>query len=188
MSATAAATPCSLRMLRLMANYHCQANRNIIKSVPAPQNAVFPVPIGFGSILATSNHIAFADELWLDRITCGGNDKIDYIYNNTDEKIEDKLWFDLTSGDWEKTSQLLIQNSEALRHYVECEVKSEEMLHEVCEYKSTDGAAKTIPRGFGLMHIFNHGTEHRAQINSSLMYMGFPIPPLDMTYFPGLEL
>ena len=176
-------------MLRLMARYHLKVNERLLASVPNAEVAKRPTLVGFGSILATVNHIAAVDDLWLQRVTTGNGNAYDYIYTNDPQKsgkYDDELWAELTSWDWAKTQELLCANGNAVYKYVET-LKDEDLMVE-CEYKDTEGNVKKAQRGPALMHLFNHATDHRGQVHSALATFGIEGAVVDMPAVMGSGL
>jgi uncharacterized damage-inducible protein DinB len=189
------------KLLRLMANYHVTVNEALLKSIPSAEIAQRKVPIGFGSILATVNHIAAVDDLWLRRIKEDpAARQYDYIYQNVPEKSgksDDELWFELTKGNWAMSQRLLRERGHAVRTYVETLAlnwedetslrKADATVSSLCNYHTTDGQPRQVQRGAALMHLFNHATDHRGQIHSALSTFGLSGATVDMPAVMGMD-
>lgn len=131
----------------------------------------------FGSILATLNHIAVADTIWLQRFAThpAGYAMLDVVrelplrsnlaeqpYGNLAALAEHRRFLDGVIGHW--------ADSVADAH-----------LDHVLTYANTKGVVSKKPFFFLVMHFFNHQTHHRGQVTTLLTQAGVDVGPTDLS-------
>ncbi|WP_426341050.1 DinB family protein [Pseudoduganella sp. S-14] len=130
----------------------------------------------FGSLLATLNHIAVADILWLKRI--GGHPRFaaalapvlalstpialdQPLFDSLPTLREQRAWLDRLILDW----------SAGL---------AEADLDAVISYRRVNGEANQRQLGLLLLHFFNHQTHHRGQATTLLSQAGVDVGTTDL--------
>ncbi|MCF2904162.1 DinB family protein [Octadecabacter sp. CECT 8868] len=123
----------------------------------------------FGSILATLDHILWADRLWVNRV--------DPKIRVPDSPDEDT---DRLSADWSREraafDQQLIDWTETL--------SNADMQGEVVWDSKIFAKTFRNPRGLAIMHMFNHQTHHRGQVHAMLTGMGRATMDTDIVFMP----
>ena len=156
--------------LRRLARYNAWANRRLYaacRELPAEAYHA-PRPAFFGSIHGTLNHLLVADRIWLDRLAgraprhtrlneqpCATLDALEAARRAEDERIAA-----VVDG-----------------------LDGEADLRRVVRYATTSGAPQVTPVADILLHLFNHHTHHRGQVNDQLSQTAVPPPPLDLILF-----
>ncbi len=130
----------------------------------------------FGSILATLNHIAIADTIWLQRFARhpAGYAMLDVVLElPVRSNLAEQPYGDLAS---------LREHRRFLDGVIEQWVGAvtDEDLDHVLTYANTKGVVSSRPFFFLLMHFFNHQTHHRGQVTTLLMQAGVDVGPTDL--------
>lgn len=60
---------------------------------------------------------------------------------------------------------------------------TEDALHQPFAYKILNGTEDTQPLGAILLHVVNHGTDHRAQLLAQMHAMGVPTVAQDLIFY-----
>ena len=117
------------------------------------------------SILATLQHIYYADRVWLARLE-------GRTINFADEGTGPGL-AELTSM-WPAVLKDFRDYAERL---------AEDEANEVFTYKNLKGDEKSLVRGQAILHVVNHATLHRGQVIALLRQLGKTPPSTDLLFF-----
>jgi uncharacterized damage-inducible protein DinB len=159
---------------RAMARYNAWQNAGVYAACEQLSDAQRKEDRGafFRSIHATLNHILWADQMWLSRF--GAADP------PPKQSIEKGL--------------ALFENWDALkteRHRFDGVIQSwaDRMDSATCEgdltwFSASAGREMTRPKSMLIMHVFNHQTHHRGQINALLTGFGINPGVTDLPFFP----
>lgn len=131
----------------------------------------------FGSILATLNHIAVADTIWLQRFAThpAHYAMLDVVRQLPIRRnLAEQPYGDLAT---------LGQHRRFLDGVIErwADAVTEDDLNQVLAYANTKGVVSSKPFFFLLMHFFNHQTHHRGQVTTLLTQAGVDVGPTDLS-------
>jgi uncharacterized damage-inducible protein DinB len=158
---------------RVMARYNAWQNDGLRKLVCAMPDAEVRADRGahFGSILATLNHVLWADRLWLARLTGaqapGGG-------------IAESVALTPTAAVWGAER---FRTDGQLRLWAE-RLDAVELVGEMVWSSALTGREERRPIGRIVMHLFNHQTHHRGQVHAMLTAAGVTPPPTDLFLMP----
>ena len=154
-------------LLRQMATYNVWATRRLYSHVDVLPEADYRRDAGlfFKSVHGTLNHLLVGEHLlWYERFAHGVSPKL-----ALDAQVE---------ADRVALRQRLLDGaarwSTLLAGWPDSRFDSE------LNYTRMTGDAVSLPFAATLLHVFNHGTHHRAQITAALTTMGHACPELDM--------
>lgn len=117
------------------------------------------------SILATLQHIYYADRVWLARLE-------GRTINFADE------------GDGPGLAELTSMWPAVLKDFRDyAERLAEDEANEVFTYKNLKGDDIALVRGQAILHVVNHATLHRGQIVALLRQLGKTPPATDLLFF-----
>lgn len=160
--------------LRTMARYNSWQNASVYRACEQLTDAQRKENRGafFGSINATLNHILWADQVWLSRFDAASPPAKPALPDSTtlfedwDALKAERQRFDRVIEDW--TDRFEASGCEG----------------DLTWYSGSAGCEMTRPKALILMHIFNHQTHHRGQVNA--MLTGFGINPgvTDLPFSP----
>lgn len=165
----------------LMAGYNRWMNDRVFEAAATLDDAQLAADKGafFGSILATLNHIAVADSIWLHRFA---------------RHPAAFTALDAIAGFPSPTSltQSLAPDLAALRHYRRQldeliarwvpELQPEHLSVDIT-YANLAGVESRKNFGLLLTHFFNHQTHHRGQVSTLLFQSGVDIGVTDLLAF-----
>jgi uncharacterized damage-inducible protein DinB len=149
-------------------DYNYWARDRIMEEVVklSPQQFIESSTYGFGSIHKTLVHILGAEWLW--RMRCQGSSPTSFLY------AEDF-----------STPELLVQrwlNEElSMRKFLHALTDKE--LERLVQYKTTRGQDFENTLWQLLLHVVNHGTEHRSILAAELTGYGFSPGDIDLIHF-----
>lgn len=158
-----------LENLELMARYNVWATKklNLILQTVSDTDFFQDNGLFFGSIFATLNHLLVGEHyLWYPRFSAHTSPKLKLnAIIETDrtlliKEVEDK------ASNWLQLIDV---------------IKSKTIPQDLI-YQTSTGQQMSLPYLATLMHVFNHGTHHRGQINGALTDMGYTCPELDLVY------
>ena len=121
----------------------------------------------FGSILATANHLIWADKTWLSRLDgrdgpgCTGREGLEMTRTTS-------AW----SAERFRTDGRLITWADG--------VSQVDLSGQLSWYSGAIGADVTRPMGLIVTHFFNHQTHHRGQIHAMLTAAGVKTEDTDL--------
>jgi len=155
--------------IKLLYDYSYWANERILKAaagVSAEQyNA--PYPVSHGSLRATLVHTLGAEIVWRERCQEG--------VSPTALMKEDDL------PTLEKLVDLWKREEMAMRSYIDA-LSQEDLLHPL-EYHNTKGVGFSNVLWRILVHVVNHGTQHRAESAAALTAFGHSPGDVDFILF-----
>lgn len=147
-------------------NYHFAENRNIwnwfIKSLPQDQ-FIQPVNYSHGSLRNQLVHLMSVDDSWFS-----GLRGVEMPEPLNPDHFEDK---ETIRAHWDKVEQTMRDYLANLR---------DEMLF---AKPFAEGEDKDLILWQVLLHVVNHGTDHRAQILRVLSDLGITTPPQDYIFY-----
>ena len=148
--------------------YNLWANSRILDTVAkvSPEQFLAPAHFPHGGLRSTLTHILFAEWIWRTRWTG----------ESPGRKITPEGFptFDSLLTRWHKEDQKLLQFISTL---------NEEKLNETFRYKSTEGINYENILWNAMVHVVNHGTQHRSEAAAILTDMGMSPGDLDMIVF-----
>ncbi|MBG6234461.1 putative damage-inducible protein DinB [Pedobacter sp. CAN_A7] len=147
-------------LIQQLWHYNNWANQLLFDALKLQREAIPPV------CLLLLSHLTNAQNIWVSRIT-GITPAVG-------------VWEDFTLADCEKHHHL---SSNALTQVI-ADFKEEE--HISINYTNTQNESYTNALGDILLHIFNHGTYHRAQIAAEMRKNG--LVPLNTDYITFARL
>ncbi|WP_342115030.1 DinB family protein [Pseudoduganella sp. OTU4001] len=162
----------------LLAHYNEWMNEKLYEAAAALPPGALEAERGafFGSLLATLNHIAVADTIWLKRIAAHPRfaavlapmshmampAALDQPLCDSFDALRDRrAWLDRMIRDW--MAQLV-----------------EDDLDAVVSYRRMNGEANNKQLGLLLLHFFNHQTHHRGQATTLLSQAGVDVGVTDL--------
>lgn len=159
---------------RIMARYNSWQNDQLIPHFLDMPPADLTKDRGafFGSILSTANHILAADMLWLSRFDPSmappfeSFDKWHMLHKDARNWAADRQRVDSKISDW----------AHSLREL--------DLLGDLHCVPAGGGAAYTLPKGQGVLQLFNHQTHHRGQIHAMLTAASHSAPVTDIAFLP----
>lgn len=164
--------------VQLMAHYNQWMNQKIYDAAANLPEETLKENRGafFGSILATLNHLAVADTIWLKRLSS--------IFPPAWELEEAKQLPHIQALD----TTLFTDLASLLdyRHKLDAMLQllgnkaQDEALTTFVSYSDTKGNQHNKPLFSLLMHIFNHQTHHRGQITTLFSQVGVDVGVTDL--------
>lgn len=147
--------------VQMMARYNAWQNRSLIAAAGELDDEARRRDRGafFKSIHATFNHLLWADEVWLHRLTgtpkppIGGRDSTIYV------------------ADWDAFKSARQERDDAILAWSET-VESAWLRGTLIWYSGAAGREMSAPRSLAIAHMFNHQTHHRGQIHAMLTAAG----------------
>jgi uncharacterized damage-inducible protein DinB len=157
-------------LLLQFARYNQWANMRMIEHLSALPEEALDAERGssFGNIRQTALHLYSAEHIWLQRL----------------ELVEHPEWLqDVFSGNSAEIWGKWIAAGEGLVKFVERQYNDKAMSH-VVQYYNLKNESFKMEVGEILMHVFNHGSQHRGQLITMLRQAGVvKIAPMDMIVF-----
>lgn len=147
--------------VQLMARYNAWKNRSLCEAADQLDDEGRWRDRGafFRSIAATFNHVLWADEVWLSRLTgspkppVGGRDSVTYVQ------------------DWAEFRRIRAERDAQIIAWAEA-VEPAWLRGTLIWYSGAAGREMGKPRAFVIAHLFNHQTHHRGQIHAMLTAAG----------------
>jgi uncharacterized damage-inducible protein DinB len=147
--------------VQMMARYNSWQNRSLIAAADLLDEEGRSRDRGafFGSIQRTFNHVLWADEVWLHRLTgsekplVGGRDSAVYI------------------ADWSEFRERRAARDAAIEAWA-ASVDAAWLRGTLIWYSGAAGRELGQPRAQVIAHLFNHQTHHRGQIHAMLTAAG----------------
>lgn len=125
----------------------------------------------FGSILATANHILWADRLWMARLDGGAGPAVGGAESTT---------LCPTLAVW---SAERFRTDGRIRLWAE-KLHSIDLQGDEEWYSAVQGCQMRVRRSECVVHMFNHQTHHRGQIHAMLTAAGVDAPETDLIFMP----
>ncbi len=147
--------------VRTMARYNAWQNESLMTAADGLTDEERRLDRGafFKSIHGTFNHILWADEVWLSRLTgsekpsVGGRDSSIYV------------------DDWEAFRKRRRERDQTILDWAES-MDGDWLCGTLIWYSGAAGREIGKPRAFAIAHVFNHQTHHRGQIHAMLTAAG----------------
>ena len=164
----------SAEYLQTLARYNSWQNQNLMTAADSLDEAALRAYRGafFGSILATLNHILWADRMWMSRL-----------------------------ADWPKPAKRSLAESvaetpdwngyKAARPRMDADLsawagqqRDEDLTGTLTWYSQSAEREIKKPLGLILTHLFNHQTHHRGQVHAMLTAAGARPDQTDLPFLP----
>lgn len=147
--------------IRTMARYNAWQNESLMMAADGLTDDERRLDRGafFKSIHGTFNHILWADEVWLSRLTgsakpaANGRDSTIYV------------------DDWAALRERRRERDQAILDWAEA-LDGDWLRGTLIWYSGAAGREMSKPRAFAIAHLFNHQTHHRGQIHAMLTAAG----------------
>lgn len=154
--------------LLLIYAYNDWANRRIFQAAEKLRQEEFcqELPMSWHSIQETLAHILSAQWVW--RMRCEGTSPA--------ALLDPKQFTTL-----EMLRRRWTEEETAMRSYLES--LSDAELDQIVDYKNTRGASFRRVRWQILLHVVNHGTQHRAEVALYLTALGHSPGDIDLSVF-----
>ncbi len=160
--------------VRAMASYNTWQNAGMFGACGQLSDAQRKENRGafFGSIHATLNHILWADQMWLSRFgaapppTAASISKGLSLFEEWDALKVERQRFDQVIEDWAARTEPSAYEGE------------------LTWMSGAIGREMTRPKALLVMHIFNHQTHHRGQVNALLTGFGINPGVTDLPFQP----
>ena len=152
----------------LFYKYNQWANALILNAVANVTQEEYLVPASFphGGLRGTLVHMLFAEWIWRRRW--------EGISPTKRFKPEDFPTFESLHARWAEEEKALMSFVEGL---------SDEKLNGIFRYKSTDGEPHQQTLWHAMLHLVNHGTQHRTEAAAILTDLGHSPGDIDLLYF-----
>ncbi|ETA52937.2 DinB family protein [Ponticoccus alexandrii] len=156
-----------------MARYNAWQNRQVIAAFAGLEEKALRAERGafFGALLATANHLLWADRMWLSRLTGTDGPTVSGSESTT---------FCATPADWEiaryRTDAQILLWAERLR--------AVDLAGDLTWYSGMTRATLVKPVTLCIVHMFNHQTHHRGQIHAMLTAAGAKGAVSDLAFMP----
>lgn len=157
--------------VQMMAAYNAHQNKGYRRVVEAMSMEELTKDRGafFGSIFATLNHLLWADQMWMSRLTGAaspGAHRLDFTPTIATWGAE-RFRTDGQINEWARSVSTL------------------ELTGDLTWTSALDDAEHTEPKGMCVVHFFNHQTHHRGQVHAMLTAAGKTLPDTDLSLMPG---
>lgn len=159
---------------RMMAAYNTWQNQNIYDAASRLPESQLTADRGafFKSISQTLNHILWADEMWLHRLSGRKKPAAATLADGLSQ------WPDWTNLKSART------NLDADITRWAAELKPTDLSGDLNWVSGATGEAMTTPRTAAIVHMFNHQTHHRGQVHAILTGFGIKPGPTDLPFGP----
>jgi uncharacterized damage-inducible protein DinB len=145
-----------LQVVQLQIRYHNWATREMWQGLANLPEQEFTRSHGtsFDTLQATLNHMFSADCVWLERLKGNGNAQLNSIVVPGPALLSD-AWFDALD-----TLNILTA------------AMTEQQIYLPVEYANSSGTQFKTPAWQILLHVVNHSTGHRGQVNGLIREAG----------------
>ncbi|MEM6429587.1 MAG: DinB family protein [Deinococcota bacterium] len=162
--------------IQLLFDFNYWANQLMLTHAAklSDEQLVQPASFPYGNLLETLKHILDSEYVW--RTICTHNRFMGQLVGRED------------LGTLAAISNVWQTEEKAMRAFLNS--LSDGDLDRVVSYASDDGNGPVRERILWhcLVHVVNHGTQHRTQCAAMLKDMGQPVGSTDFTYFLNLHL
>ena len=160
--------------VRMMAHYNRWQNTCMARAMDSLSPDALTQDRGafFGSILATANHLIWADMLWLARFQGDEGPKF---------TPQEALTLTPTAAAW---SAERFRLDGRLTTWAEG-LHSVDLAGDFKWYSGAMGREIAMPFGQVITHVFNHQTHHRGQIHAMLTAAGAKTDDTDLIFMPN---
>ncbi len=159
---------------RVMARYNAWMNEGLYALAEGMTADELRSDLGafFGSILATLNHLLWADQVWMSRFTGRERPSVG---------IRERMYDDF--GALRDARRAM---DEEIRTWADAVTRA--WLAETISWRSgQDGGTRSRPAWLLAVHLFNHQTHHRGQITAMMSGLGYDYGVTDVPWMPGVE-
>ena len=152
----------------MLYKYNQWANALILNAAAnvTPEEYLAPASLPHGGLRGTLVHTLFAEWIWRRRW--------EGISPTKRFKPDDFPTFETLRARWAKEEKALMSFVEGL---------SDEKLNGIFRYKSTDGELHQRTLWHAMLHMVNHGTQHRAEAAAILTDLGHSPGDIDLLGF-----
>lgn len=163
--------------VRTMARYNAWQNRQVTQALADMPDAELRADRGafFGSIMATLNHLLWADTIWMSRFdpsvaapTVPGTQSVQLTP---------------TFAVW---SAERFRLDGAIRIWADT-LRAVDLRADVTWYSGVLGRDMQTPLMQCIAHVFNHQTHHRGQVHAMMTAAGLKAPVSDLIFMPEDE-
>jgi len=156
-----------------MARYNAWQNRQMKAAMEELGETALREDRGafFGSIMATANHILWADRMWMARLQ-GQPPPV--------EGMQESIVLTPTYAAW--SAERFRMDGRILLWAEKCTAL--DLVGDLQWYSGVLGRQTSRPVGLVLTHMFNHQTHHRGQIHAMLTDAGAKAPVSDLIFMP----
>jgi uncharacterized damage-inducible protein DinB len=157
-----------MKEMQLLYRYNSWANTRIWNAAAGVTAEQFLAPASFphGGLRSTLTHILFAEWVWRKR----------WEGDSPTSKFE--------PADFPTIAALhtrWLEEDKALRAFVE--KMPDDNLNAVLEYRTTNGEPRQNILWQLMVHVVNHGTQHRSECAAQLTDLGFSPGDIDLTVY-----
>jgi uncharacterized damage-inducible protein DinB len=158
---------------RTMARYNAWQNEGLRRALTALPRAELERDRGafFGSIMATANHLLWADMVWMSRLDGG---------SRPEGGIAGSVRLAKNVADWEAQR---FRADGRIRVWAD-DVNAVDLVGRLTWMSGSAGREVSRPLALCVMHLFNHQTHHRGQIHAMLTQAGTELPDTDLFLMP----
>lgn len=159
---------------RVMARYNAWQNDGLRRMLEAMPEAELRRDRGafFGSIMATVNHVLWADRVWMARIA--GTDR-------PPGGIAESVGLTPTAAVWGAER---FRTDGAITLWAEG-VAAVDLVGDLVWQSALTGREERRPVALCVVHMFNHQTHHRGQVHAMLTAAGLEPGTTDLFLMPG---
>jgi uncharacterized damage-inducible protein DinB len=158
---------------QMMARYNAWQNaglREMVKDMPAAEltkdRGAF-----FGSILGTLNHILWADQMWMSRLS---------DLPAPDLSLKDSVTLTPTAAVW-WAERFRVDGRISLWAK---DLRALDLVGDLSWYSAVKQGQIAKPKAVCVIHLFNHQTHHRGQVHALLTQMGLTPQDSDIPFMP----
>ncbi|SDK33483.1 DinB family protein [Aliiruegeria lutimaris] len=163
----------TVEYVRLMARYNLWQNNALIAAAETLDQAALDADRGafFGSILATFNHLLWADQIWMSRLDGWAAPQVGISGSVS-------LWPTLAA--W-KADRMRADGR--IRLWAQ-RLRPIDLRGPLIWYSGSQGRDISRPVATCVMHMFNHQTHHRGQVHAMLTAAGATTTDTDLVFMP----
>jgi uncharacterized damage-inducible protein DinB len=158
--------------IQLLYNYNCWANQRLLDKATdlSPEQFVQPTTFSFGTLKATLTHIMDSEYVW--RTLCQNN--------RFEGRLVDKADFPTLTS----INTYWAAEQQRMRAFMAGLADSD--VDGIVHYEAEGRVVERV-LWHCLLHMINHGTQHRSQCAAMLKDLGHPVGSLDLTHFLNLQ-
>jgi uncharacterized damage-inducible protein DinB len=159
--------------IQLLFDYNYWANHLMLTTAAqlSPEQLSEPTPFSWGSVRDTLIHTLDSEHMW--RNLCQTNQVVNPRLN----KIEEFPTLDSIAAYWQTEEQ-------AMRSYLNS--LNDDAMESIVRYEIEEGTRERV-LWHCLVHVVNHGTQHRSEIATMLTNFGFSPGGIDMTLYMNIR-
>lgn len=160
--------PLNLDAIKLLYDYNYAAHKQVWQCVIKLDEDTYMQPLDYsvGSIHEQVVHTMSAEHAWFSRLNGGAPER---LWNGSDFKNRDEV-----RAKWDEVEQMI-------RGYIN--QLDDNKLASTISYPTTSGEEQSTPIIGILMHVVNHGTDHRAQTLAMIDKLGGETLAQDLIFY-----